>query len=71
MKALVHWISKATPQRALSLIGLGLSMLICSSVAEERISGTLAREVAQLLIIAGGLIATAILFRRGTDSDRR
>jgi len=46
-------------------------MLICSSVAEERISGTLAREVAQLLIIAGGLIATTILFRRGTDADRR
>jgi hypothetical protein len=71
MKALVHWISKATPQRALSLIGVGLSMLICSSVADERISGTLAREVVQLLIIAGGLIATAILFRRGTDADHR
>ena len=71
MNALGHWISKATPQRALSLIGVGLSMLICSSVAEERISGTLAREVAQLLIIAGGLIATTILFRRGTDADRR
>jgi len=71
MKALVHWISKATPQRAVSVIGVGLSMLICSSVAEERISDMLAREVAQLLIIAGGLIATAILFRRGTDADRR
>jgi hypothetical protein len=70
MKALVQWISKGTPYKAVSLLGVGLSMLICSSVA-ERISGALAREIAQLLVIAGGLIATAILFRRRTHSDRR
>jgi hypothetical protein len=70
MKTLVHWISKGTPYKAASLLGVGLSMLICSSLA-ERISGALAREIAQLLIIASGFIATAILFRRRTESDRR
>lgn len=71
MKTLVHWISKATPYKAMGLLAIGASMLICSSVAEQRIAGVLVREITQFLVIAGGLIATAILLRRRTDSDRR
>jgi hypothetical protein len=46
-------------------------MLICSLLAEARIAGTVARELAQVLIIFAGLAATVVLFGTREGGHRR
>ncbi len=64
MKTLFEWISKGTRSQSVGLLTIGGSMLICSALAEAGIADSIARELAQVLVIVAGLAATVALFRR-------
>jgi hypothetical protein len=70
MKTLLQLISKGTRNQSLGLLTIGGSMLICSALAEAGITDSVGRELAQALVIAAGLAATAVLFRRRGEHRR-
>jgi hypothetical protein len=71
MRTILNLITKATRNQSVGLLTIGGSMLICSLLAEARIAGTVAREVAQVLIIFAGLAATVVLFGTREGGHRR
>ena len=70
MKSLLNLITKGTRNQSVGLLTIGGSMLICSLVAEARITGTISRELVQALVIIGGLAAIVALFRAREGGHR-
>ena len=64
MRTLLDLIGKGTRNQSVGLLTIGGSMLILSAVAEAGITGPIERELAQCVVIAVGLGATAVLFRK-------
>ncbi len=71
MKPLWELVTKGTRNQSVGLLTIGASMMICSFLAEARVSGPIAREAAQIAVIGAGLAATAALFRARDGGHRR
>jgi len=68
MRHLIGFIRKGNRRQSIDLIRIGLTMLVCSNLAEA-IADWRTREIVQLAVILSGVAATAILFRsKGTDT---
>jgi hypothetical protein len=71
MKAILERIAKGTRNQSLGLLTIGASMLICTVFTEAKEAGIVARELAQVSIIAAGLFAITILFRGKRGGQQR
>lgn len=70
MRAPLGFIRKRNRRQSLGLITIGLTMLVCSQLAEA-IDHRGTREIVQLVIILSGVAASAKLFRtRGSDTQK-
>lgn len=71
MRFLFAFIRKANRTQAIGLITIGLTMLICSNLAEE-IADWTTHELVELTVILSGVVAAAVLFHppdRGRHRD--
>ncbi len=71
MKTLFAFITRSTRNQSLGLLTIGLAMFACSNLAEQAVTDWTTREVVQLLVIAAGISATAMLFRRANQGAHR
>lgn len=68
MRYLLRFIQKGNRRQSLGLITIGLVMLICSNLAES-VPDWGTREIVQLAVIFGGVVASATLLRsKGADT---
>ncbi len=67
MRNVLAFIRKGNRRRSLGLITIGLVMLIASHLAES-VPDWRTREAVQIVLILGGVVATAWLFRAKDDS---
>ncbi len=61
MKFLLAFIRRANRHQAVGLITIGLTMLVCSNLAEG-IGDWTTRELVELTVILAGVVAAAVLF---------
>ncbi len=71
LKTLFAFIIRSTRNQSLGLLTIGLAVFACSNLAEQTVTDWTTREVVQLLVIAAGISATAMLFRRADSGTHR
>jgi hypothetical protein len=62
---------RGSRQQAVALITIGLAMLAVSNSADRAVEDEVVREGIQFLVIAGGIGAAAVIFRRRNSSEHR
>jgi hypothetical protein len=63
-------ITSAKRNQAIGLLAIGATMFLGSHLAENQIPAGLGLEFVQFLVILSGMVATAMIFRRGRDSEK-